>query len=98
MLQQAGAKAGIPQEQMVEMLLQGKTDKLEAAFKAVQKDETARLRAYNANLVRQHNTLKNAVPASKGAPVSASKVANGVLPRKAGESDVEYGLRIWKQS
>lgn len=91
---QIGAKADVSPEQMTQMLLTGKTEKLEAAFRSVQKDEATRLKAYNANLIKKHRTLANGVPASKGgAPVgnrNASSEFDAYLP---GETSVQYALR-----
>lgn len=93
-LQQCATKAGIPEQQMVEMLLSGKTDKLEAAYRAVQKEEVTRLQAYNANLIKKHRTLANGVPASKGAP-ARTPGTNEAPSRKEGESDLAYSTRLW---
>lgn len=90
---QIGAKADVTPEQMTQMLLTGKTEKLEAAFKAVQKDEATRLKAYNANLIKKHRTLGGAVPAVKGAPQgnrNASSEYDAYLP---GETSVQYATR-----
>lgn len=92
--QQIGAKADVTPQQMTEMLLTGKTQKLEAAFKAVQKDEATRLKAYNANLIKRHRTLANGVPASKGGAPQGNRNANSefdaYLP---GETSVQYATR-----
>ena len=96
--QQIGAKADVTPEQMTQMLLTGKTEKLEAAFKSVQRDEATRLKAYNANLIKKHRTLGNAVPAVKGAPQgnrNASSEFDAYLP---GETSVQYATRQFNKS
>lgn len=96
MLTLCGAKAGIPEAQMIDMILSGKTERLEAAYKAVVKDETARLKAYNANLIKQHRALKDGIPASgTGGGAKLAAVA-GAPARKDGESDVAYATRLWQ--
>lgn len=91
-LQQIGARAGVPEQEMVQMLLQGKTDKIEAAYKAVVKDETARLKAYNVNLIKQHRTLANGVPAVPGSNTVKPPAAE-FKPRD-GESTVQTVKRL----
>lgn len=94
---QIGAKAGVTPEQMTQMLLTGKTEKLDAAFKAVQKDEATRLKAYNANLIKKHRTLGGAVPAVKGAP-QGNRNANSEFPAYLpGETSVQYATRLFKE-
>lgn len=90
-LQMVGAKAGIPENQMVEMLLQGKTEKLEAAYKAVTKDLAGLVKQMNANLIKKHRTLSNAVPAVKGAaPAKSTADFDAYLP---GETAIQYATR-----
>ena len=93
MLQQCAAKANISEKQMVELLNQGKTDKLEAAYRSALKDEKSRLMAHNANLAKNYRKLVNGVPASKGAPAgnrNASSEYDAYLP---GETSVQYATR-----
>jgi hypothetical protein len=92
-LQQIGAKSGIPEQEMVQMLLQGKTEKLEAAYKAVAKEESARLKVYTKNMVKQYRTLSGAVPAVKGGATQSAPQAAERLP---GESIAEHAVRVWK--
>jgi hypothetical protein len=91
---QVGAKADVSPQQMTEMLLSGKTDKLERAFRAVQKDEATRLQAYNANLIKKHRTLANAVPAVKGGAAQPAAGADAKAQRP-GESDNDWRMRLW---
>lgn len=94
---QIGAKADVTPEQMTQMLLTGKTDKLEAAFKSVQKDEATRLKAYNANLIKKHRTLGGAVPAVKGAPQGNRNASSEFPAYLPGESSVQYATRLFKE-
>lgn len=93
LLAQIGNKAGIPEQQMVQMLLKGDTAQLEAAYKAVVKDESARLQRYNQNLIKKHRTLSSAVPAVKGG--SASTASNADLAPKPGETAIQHATRLW---
>lgn len=91
-LQMVGAKAGIPEQQMVEMLLSGKTEKLEAAYKAVTADLAGLVKQMNANLIKKHRTLANAVPAVKGSNGAAAK-SDGFDAYLPGETPVQYATR-----
>lgn len=90
-LAQCAGKAGIPEQQMVQQLLAGNTKPLETALKAVQKEETARLRKYNENLVKQYRTLKTSVPGVKG--TGASKGDPNEEAYRPGETAIEYATR-----
>ena len=85
-------KLGKNLQQSMQEILAGNTKSLEKALREVQKDETARLRKYNENLVKQYRTQKNMVPATKGAPVAAK---NGPPVKKPGESDTDFAKRVW---
>jgi hypothetical protein len=97
LLQLCGAKSGIPEQQMIDMILQGKTEKLEAAYQSVVKEEVARLKTYNANLIKRHRTLASAVPA---AGAQASKAAPGKgkeMPIVPGESLAQRAERAQRE-
>lgn len=96
LLWQKAQQMNIAPDKVMQELVAGKTDTLAKLWKAVEKDEAATIRKFNQNLVKQHNTLKNAVPASKGAPVTPTAGQDGVLERKPGENDVDYGVRVWR--
>jgi hypothetical protein len=51
---------------VMQEVLSGDTKSIEKAFRAAKAQETEALRAYNANLVKQHRALADAVPATKG--------------------------------
>ncbi len=90
-LSRIGQVAGIPEQQMVQQLLAGNTKPFETALKAVQKEETARLKRYNENLVKSYRTLKNSVPGVKGTGASkANANEEAYLP---GETAIEYATR-----
>jgi hypothetical protein len=95
LLMQCGSRAGIPEAQMIDMILSGKTQRLESAYKAVVKEEVARLKAYNGNLIKGHRALANGVPGATGAKVR-SAAAGSAPARKDGESDVAYATRMWE--
>lgn len=95
LLWQKAVSMNIDEGRMLNELRQGKTETLERVWKAVAKDEAAVIRRYNENLVKQHKTLKNAVPAQKGAAVSANNTP-GAPARKVGESNVDYAKRLWE--
>lgn len=82
-------------QQMVDMLLRGFTKPLESTLKAVQKQESARLKRYNDNLIKNYRTWKNAVPASKGAP--AESRPQGDLSYKPGETPSQFAVRVKDQ-
>lgn len=96
LLWQKAQQMNIAPDRLTQELLQGNTATLDKLFKAVQKDEIAILKQYNANLIKAHRTLANGVPASKGGAVKAQS-ANGISSRKDGESDIDYATRLWKE-
>lgn len=97
-LAQCANKVGIPENEMVQKLLAGKTDELLAAVKAVQKDETARLKKYNENLIRNYRKLKDGVPATAAGKGLAPAPKNAATPaKKEGESDMAFAQRLWKE-
>ena len=85
----------IAPDRLTQELLSGKTETLNKVLKAVQKDEIAVLKQYNANLIKQHRTLANGVPATKGGAVKAP-AGSTAPPRKVGESDIAYATRLWE--
>lgn len=92
---QKAIQLGISEQQMMGELGSGKTALLEKAIRAVQKDKAAEIKAYNANLIKQHRALAGGVPAVKGGQsVSAAGAAS---TRKEGESDIDYATRLWKE-
>lgn len=95
LLWQKAQQMQIPAERLQGELLQGKTETLAKIWKAVAADEAAVIRKYNANLVKQHNTLKNAVPANKTSKVAPGKQVQGAPLRKEGESEMDYAKRVW---
>lgn len=97
LLAQCGARAGVGEAEMVQMILSGNTQRLEAAYKNVVADEVKRLKAFNANLIKQSRMLKNAVPAARGAQVNTPAPTGDAPPRKPGESNVEYATRLWNE-
>jgi len=90
----AGNKVGIPQEQMVQALLSGKTDKLEAAYKAVTAELSGLVKKINANMIKQHRTLANGVPAVKGA--NGVKPTGDAMKPLPGETTAQSVARILK--
>lgn len=95
LLQQCASKVGIPEKDMVQALIEGKTETLTKALKAVQKEETVRLKKYNENLIRNYRTLKNAVPATPGAPAIGKPATGQAPPYKPGETATQYATRVW---
>lgn len=93
-LAQCAQKAGIPEQQMVAELLRGNKAPLEAAVKAVRREEVARLKMYNENLVKQRKSLGSSVPATKNTPASATISASAMKP---GETRVQYAQRLWEE-
>jgi len=65
-LQMSANKVGVPEQEMVQMLLQGKTGPLEKAFKEVKAELGGLVRRINANMIKQHRALAGGVPAVKG--------------------------------
>jgi hypothetical protein len=94
-LQRCAEKVQIPEATMVRELLAGNTKPLEAALKAVQRDEIVRLKQYNDNLIKKGRNLANSVPATKQTPASAISPGAKRLP---GESITEMATRLWKES
>jgi hypothetical protein len=92
LLQQCAAKTNVSEKEMVDMLLRGFTKPLESALKTVQKEEAARIKQYNDKLIQNYRKLKNAVPATKGAPAAAAKTAPAYLP---GETPAQFATRVW---
>ena len=100
LLNLAGAKAGIPQEKMVEALLSGKTDKLEAAYKAATAELSGLVKQINANLIKKQRALANAVPGVNrgGAPQGNRNASSGFDAYLPGETPVQYATRQFKKS
>lgn len=96
LLWQKAQQMQIPAEKVMGELLSGKTETVEKLWKAVEKDEAAIIRKFNANLVKQHNALKNGVPATKGAPVKKASSDSEFPPQNPGESTVDYGVRLMR--
>lgn len=88
-------KLGKNLNQSMQEVLQGNTKSLEKVLREVQKEETARLKKYNENLIKKHRALANGVPAVKGAPVKSEP---GSPAYKEGETAIQYATRLWNES
>lgn len=96
MLPLIAQKLGDPNAAMQE-ILSGKTGSLEKALAAVKKDLAPVIKAFNANLVKQHNALKNTTPATKNAPAGAPKGVPAEMAAKPGETASEQVARLLKE-
>jgi hypothetical protein len=94
LLARCAEKTNVDPQEMVNMLLRGFTKPLESALKAVQREETARIKRYNDNLIKNYRTLKNAVPGVKGPAPAAAKTAPAY---QEGETPTQFATRIWNQ-
>ena len=96
LLAQCAQKVNIPEQEMVNLLLSGRTEKLEAAYKAVVKEEIDRLKAYNKNLVASYRKQRNSVPApgTGGKPVKGDATAEA-LKALPGENAVQHATRLF---
>lgn len=95
MLPLIAQKLGDPNAAMQE-ILSGKTGSLEKALAAVKKELAPVIKAFNANLVKQHNALKNTTPATKNAPAGAPKGVPAEMAAKPGETAAEQIDRLVK--
>ena len=93
-LAQCASRVNMPEQQMVRELLAGNTKPLEAALKAVRRDEVTRLKAYNENLIKSRRALAGSVPGTKNTPVTTAAPASAKRPD---ESVTAYATRLWKE-
>jgi hypothetical protein len=75
-------------------ILAGNTKTLETALKSVTKSMAPVIKAFNANLIKQHKALAGAVPAGKNNP---AKAPAGDFAPKPGESASEQVARLLKE-
>lgn len=64
-------KLGITPDALMKQVLSGNMANVEKAYKAAEKAETLRVKQMSDRVRARYNTLKGAVPASKGAPAAA---------------------------
>jgi len=70
-------KLGITGDQLMQQVLAGNTANLERAYKAAEKAKTMEVKAYADAVKKRYQTLKGAVPASKGAGAAAVPGSDG---------------------
>lgn len=70
-------KLGITGQQLMSEVLSGKTENLAKAYKAAEKAKTLEVKAYADAIKKRYQTLKGAVPTSKGAGATAIAGTDG---------------------
>jgi hypothetical protein len=88
------SKLQSPQESMKEVLA-GNMRTVEAAMKAVRKEEVARFQQYTKNFIKQRGNLAKTVPATQLTPKAAVTADAKMLP---GETKTQFATRLWEQS
>lgn len=85
-------KVGVPAQEMVRMLLEGKTGPLEKAFKEVKTELGGLVKRINANMIKQHRALAGGVPAVKGS--SRVRTAPDEMKALPGETTAQTVKRL----
>lgn len=77
-------KLGITGQALMKQVLGGDTKTLEKAYKAAEKAETLKAKAYSDRVRTRYNTLKGSVPASKGGGTTATPSSEADLTTQSG--------------